>query len=162
MIVGNEKGYTLLELTVIFLLLGLIALIVSIFINPVIYQRKARDNVRLSDAVRLSSAIEEYVLNNESPPDEDDTMRYSNVIPEGNAGPVESSSSGWIVSDLSSYLTRLPIDPINDNTYRYLYQRSGSSYEVNVKLEYFTEKMEDDGGDNNGFYEVGTDLTIIN
>ena len=108
---------------------------------------RGRDEKRLSDLAALDRAINEYKLDNKGFPDAVDTTRYSNALPVGNAGPLAKSSDGWIDVDLTNYLVRLPVDPTNDDTYRYSYRHTQYSYEINAVLEYDTTAMLNDGGD---------------
>jgi len=158
----NQAGVTFVELFIVIAILGIMLTLVLLIVDPVSAQKKARDNVRLTDSATLARAIEEYVSDQNEPPDVEDTLRQSNSLPAGNSGPYESSADGWIDVNMSDFLTRLPIDPINENSLVYSYQRSGTTYEINMVLEYFTEVMGDDDGDNDLVYELGTDLTILN
>lgn len=157
-----SAGFTILELVVVFSCLALLSLIVLLIINPVKEKRKARDEVRLSDAVTLSRGIEEYILDNKVPPDSSGTLRVSNVLPAGSSGPLSNNNGGWIAANLTGFLVRLPIDPTNSGVYVYKYERSGSAYEISMVLEYYTSYMVSDGGNTNNAYEIGSSLTIIN
>ena len=86
--------------------------------------------------------------------------------------------SGWVAVDFTdipggSVLPRLPVDPVNDTTFFYAYgcdMTPGSVvYELNANLE--SEKLRSggdndlevstsDGGNNDNWYEIGTDLTL--
>jgi len=93
-------------------------------------------------------------------PDVKNTIRYSNVgiSPETS---VSSASGGWLNENMSGYLNLLPTDPLNTDEYRYIYIRDDLSYELNVKLEYFTDTMVNDTGNNNNLYEVGDNLNLL-
>lgn len=100
--------------------------------------------------------------------------KYSND-PRGVTG------NGWIPVDLgslagSSPISNLPVDPlnsmntasvtINDYVYRYACGINPTSFEINARLESMTYTSDDnmhlnDGGDNDGLYEIGTNLRIL-
>lgn len=122
---------------------------------------KARDDKRLGDMVTFERAVNEYFQANGSYPDTDDTTRTSITLPLGNLGPVGLVTDGWIDSDMSAYIPKLPTDPINDATYYYSYRHTTNSYEFNAVLEVLTEYSTGDGGDDDALYEVGNNLTVL-
>ena len=130
----TQKGVTILELVIaIFILMMLIPAIILIA-NPAEHKAKARDDKRFSDLSVLESAINHFHMDND---------RY----PE--------------LNELSEYISKIPVDPINDSTYQYTYAHTDSGYELNARLEYFTDHALNDGGNSSGIYEVGNDLTIF-
>ncbi len=130
-------------------------------VDPVSLKKRGRDNKRISDMSVLERIIAEYLLDTGSYPDILDTTRNSSVLPTGNAGPLFSSSDGWIDQNLSVYEVKLPVDPLNDATYNYKYRHTASGFEINTVLEYYTDKSSEDGGNDDSVYEVGNDLTIF-
>ena len=156
-----EKGFTLVELMlVIFLITTLTAVLILIF-KPAEANSRARDEKRLSDAYSLDRAVAEYQLDKNAYPDSLGVLRVSTTLPTGATGPVQNSTSGWISSDLSVYLPKLPTDPLNNSTYFYSYKHDVSGYEIDVKLEYYANYSQTDGGNDAEIYEVGNNLTII-
>ncbi len=108
----HRRGFTLLELTIVVAILGLLAGVVV----PRVSTRLAatRDVRRLQDMQTLLDAIEQYRLDTGS-------------FPAANSNP---AFGGWDVSHdgdfvnvlrLAGYLQDLPADPINDDTYHYRY-----------------------------------------
>lgn len=103
----------------------------------------------------------------------------------GATGTANVNGSGWIpvnFTELSqgSPITNLPLDPINsvatttapvstDLVYRYACQhttvdgKAQYSYEIDAQLESgdMLGKKNQDGGDNDSFYEIGTNLNLI-
>jgi hypothetical protein len=55
----------------------------------------------------------------------------------------------------------MPIDPINDPTYYYSYFQNGSGYELNARLEFSPDLMQNDGGNDPDMYEIGNNLLLI-
>jgi len=158
----NNLGFTMVEVMISVLVILVLVPAVYLLINPVELQQRARDKKRISDVSVLERAITEYSLDNKSFPDNEDTTRYSNVLPSGNSGPlVDSSANGWIDANLVNYMVKIPIDPINDATNRYIYRHSVTGFEINVALEYYLDMMKSDGGNNSSAYEIGNDLSIL-
>lgn len=159
----TEKGITLVEIMVSVLIITILFFVATVVIRPVEMKKRARDERRLSDIVLLDRAIGEFLLDNTSYPGASGVLYKSTALPQGSSGPLENPASGWIKQNLSSYLTRLATDPINDETYFYSYKHTGTAYEINVGVEYHLEYAVNsfDGGNNDNVYEVGNDLTIL-
>ena len=157
----NHKGFSLIELVLVFGIAMILSVGVVMFANPVEYRAKTRDGRRLTDVSTLDRIINEYFVDTGSYPDSSDVLRLSTSLPFGQVGPVENIISGWITVDLSPYNSKLPVDPLNDATYFYSYQHTEDTYEINASLEHQVEYMQEDGGNDNGIYEIGNDLTIL-
>jgi len=157
----RQVGITLTELVAVVGILVVLILAVLIIVNPAEILARGRDERRLTDMTILDRAVNEYKIDAKSFPDLADTTRLSTSLPLGNSGPLVDPTDGWIDVNLSQYLTKIPIDPINDDTYRYSYRHTQYSYELNAVLEYYVEYMVDDNGDDNSVYELGNDLTIL-
>lgn len=157
----NSSGVTLAEMLAVVAVIILISGVVSIFLAPQKMQARTRDNKRISDMSVLERAIVEYMIDNANYPDEVNVVRYSNTLPTGNLGPVENAVDGWVNVNFSAYLTKLPIDPVNDVNYRYAYIHDAHSFEINSVLEDQIDYMSLDGGNNDNIYELGNNLTLL-
>lgn len=157
----NSNGVSIVEIGIVVFILSLIILSSILIINPAEQRQRAKDEKRLSDISTLDRAINEFNIDNESYPDQSDVLRVSYLLPLGNEGPLENSSTGWIQQDLSTYLQKLPTDPVNDSQFFYSYQRDSNGYEINARLEYYLDMAQNDGGNDLNVYEVGNDLTTI-
>ena len=156
----NPKGFSLVELIVVISVLLVLGTTMFIYTSPVENQKKARDQRRLTDIAQLSEAFEEFKADNKVYPDIKDTVRYSNVsVIIG--GDISSAKNGWINENMYGYLNLLPTDPINTDEYVYTYIRDDLSFELNCKLEYYTDTMINDNGDDDSLYEVGDNLTLL-
>jgi len=156
-----RKGFTLVELVIaVGIILTLLSASFIIYSGNLRYNEKSRDIKRLSDLSLLERCINEYKMDNNSLPDTAGILRTSTTLPSGSTD-LANSSSGWIKTDLSSYTSRLPIDPLNNSEYYYVYFHNGSSYEINAKLEHLTEDMQKDGGNDDEVYEMGDNLQLI-
>jgi len=157
---NNQKGFTFVELTVIMALLLIITTIIVLFIRPDEQTKRARDEKRLSDISSIDRAINEFLLDNKRYPDQEDTLRQSNILPTGSPD-LNKANLGWIYDDLSRYLSNLPTDPTNNAEYFYSYYHDSTGYEINARLESYTNNMSEDGGNDPSVYEVGNNLNLI-
>ena len=157
----NTLGTTIVEILLTLTVISLLILIFFVYINPVELKSKTRDEARLADLQTLDRAINEYFLENEEYPGAADTTLTSSTVPTTSMGPPENAQGGWIGIDMSKYFVKMPIDPLNDTAYRYLYRYSGASYELNATLEVLTELMQTDGGNSADVYEIGNNLTVL-
>jgi len=156
----NIRGFSLIEFLVVTGILLVLATSILIYTNPVENRQKARDQRRLTDMAQLREAFEEFKADNKVYPDIKDTVRYSNVAVIVN-GDISAANNGWINENMSGYLNLLPTDPINTDEYVYTYIRDDLSFELNCKLEYYTETMINDNGDNDSLYEIGDNLILL-
>jgi len=155
------KGFTLVELIVVVALVSMIASLSLVALNPADIFARSRDSKRLSDLAFLTNAFERYNIDNGVYPDSAAIMRVSSFLPQDQTGPLQSASSGWIVGDMSKYISRLSTDPKNEDFLVYRYKRSENAYELDCYLEYYKEKSQADGGNNAERFEVGNDMSIL-
>lgn len=99
-----------------------------------------------------------------------------------NANLYLTDATGWLPINLDSIIggspiSGLPVDPVNtiadkanvastDLVYRYVCNSTSNTYEINAQLESTTFTVEDDkrakdGGNNDNYFEVGTNLKIL-
>jgi len=155
-----KKGFTLVELIAVVGVLLIITSVLLVNSDIIGNKKKARDTKRLSDLSVLDRAVNEYQMDTKVYPDTESVLRVSIILPTGNQQ-LENASSGWIDQDMSNYMSKIPTDPVNDATYHYSYLHNNSSYEINARLEYFSEKAQNDGGDDSAMYEEGNNLLLI-
>jgi prepilin-type N-terminal cleavage/methylation domain-containing protein len=154
-------GFTLVEILVTVTILSILVYGVLVLINPTSTRNKSRDNKRLSDLATIERMIIEYNLTYRSYPDGAGILRDSMTKPSDTSPPQASSNRGWIDADLSEFNSVLPLDPVNEDDLKYKYYSNGTNYEINTKLEAYTDKMQNDGGNDPVMYEIGTDLNLI-
>ncbi|MCL5004068.1 MAG: hypothetical protein M1352_02240 [Patescibacteria group bacterium] len=173
-ILGNRRfgvaGVTLIELMITIAGIAVLASILVTVINPVSYQQKARDSVRLRDLNTLKSVIILALQNGGT-----FTGRCTAASPCNSlAGGLNVDGSGYVDLPLPGYLTQLPADPLSShNTFvdgtgatvpsAYLFAESGSDFEIKAHFESSsnTDRYSSDGGTDNTSYEVGTKLNIF-
>src|ERR1700757_2445202 len=110
----SEAGFTLIELMVVILIIGLLATIV------VQNLRSATDRAKRvkaqADLAQIKSALDRYYLDNGSYPTTD----------QGLAGLISAPSSGNTPKDWGGpYIEKVPPDPWGNS---YFYQSDGNSY----------------------------------
>ncbi len=156
----KNKGFTIVEILAVVSISLIMLTLALYYVNPIKNRKRSRDNKRLSDLQTIDRYINEYILDNHTYPDDQFTLRQSNILPTPSEQ-LQGIVSGWIPVNFSEYGSILPIDPINDTDYFYFYIHNGVSYELNTRLEYNLDLMENDGGNDLNLYEIGTDLTLI-
>jgi prepilin-type N-terminal cleavage/methylation domain-containing protein len=157
----SNYGFTLVEILITITIITILVSIVLVLINPTSTRNKSRDNKRLSDLATIERMIIEYDLSYRSYPDGTSTLRDSLTKASDSSPTIHSSNRGWIDADLSEFNANLPVDPINKDDLKYQYFSDGVDYEINLILEAYLEKMQNDGGNDPDKYEVGTNLNLI-
>jgi len=114
MTVRNDKGFTLIELIIVIIILGVLtALISGNFISSL---KKGRDARRKSDLESIQKALEMYY---------EDKKAYPPTL-----------SFGSILNDVAlgkTYMFKVPNDPLNN--YMYIYDSDGTYFELYSCIE---------------------------
>ncbi|MCX6809936.1 MAG: type II secretion system protein [Candidatus Berkelbacteria bacterium] len=105
------RAFTLVELMVVIVIIGILATLVVLGLGPA--RKRSRDNRRISDANIISSALDQYYLNN--------TRTYP--VGAGACTAYVVANDTEILTALSQYLNPFPVDPA-DNTVHYTYVSS--------------------------------------
>lgn len=124
----KAKGFTLIELLIVIAILGILAAAVLVAINPAKRLRQARDAKRKQDINAITNALIGYNTLTGNYPSEnvcDSSKGWGDILcpPGGNDWSTDSRSyiyQALVVSQ--GFLKKLPIDPINDSTYYYMYE----------------------------------------
>lgn len=115
----GEEGFTLVELMVVIVILGLLATIVAINVIPA--TGRANTEKAKADIATIEQALEMYRLDNLVYPSGTDGLQALVSAPPGGAQPQRYRDGG--------YIKRLPNDPWG-NPYRYTYPGSKSAFDV--------------------------------
>ena len=118
----KQSGFTLLELLIVIVIIGILALL--IIPNITSAPKKARDTKRKTDITTLRKGLEEYFVNNNVYPSSSGTVGTGGVLAELTVG-------------TAPIVKTLPTDPKNASPYVYVYTpaNSNSTYTLNACLE---------------------------
>ncbi|MFH1611761.1 MAG: type II secretion system protein [bacterium] len=109
----KQKGFTLIELLVVIAIIGLLASIVLVSVNSV--RAKARDARRVSDMRQIQLALDLYY--------DDNNGNYPQENSSNGSWEDSTEDGGDFIDALldNNYMSKVPIDPVNNSTYRYSY-----------------------------------------
>lgn len=164
----TSRGFTLIELLIVIAIIAILAVIIIVAINPTKMLEKSRDSQRFSDATSLATALNLYLA------DSKDFAGlagpYKSTDGAGDNARKKNDGTGWVPIDFTtvtsgSPLAALPLDPTNTAARHYTLGVSvaDKTYEIDTVFESAdnTPKHAADGGNSDGIYEVGTDLTVL-
>ena len=175
MIKSKNKGFTLIELLVVVAILGILAGIMLLALNPAEAQRKTRDATRISDLATLRKAIDLAIAGGAVLPGTVTTV-FSGTSAGGRSS---SDPNNWIGMNVSKWVSVLPIDPRQNATDQtrltdgttvvaaggmiYTFVSDGDTYELNGYLESTDNNavVANDGGNQSLRYEIGTNPGLI-
>lgn len=169
------SGFTLVELLVVMAILGILAAILILAINPAEAQRKSRDATRLSDMATVRQAVDLAIADGKTLPGTA-LAPFSGI----STGSRDTTAAGnWVGMVVSKYLSVLPQDPrqsaidttlLSDGTTTvaaggmvYSFVSNGDTYELNAYLESSdnTAFANNDGGNQSLRFEIGTNPGLI-
>jgi len=138
----SERGFSLIELLVVIVIIGLLATIVAINVIPA--GNKARVEKAKADIAQLEQALEQYRLDNLTYPSSGDGLQALVNPPPGLAQPERYRQGG--------YIKKLPNDPWGRP---YLYQAPGKKGAFDV-YSLGADGQTGGTGDNADIYSSGS------
>lgn len=159
-----KNAFTLIELLIVIAIIGVMAGILAMVINPEQFLKPSRDSVRIKNILELQTAITGALTKNQIRLIDTSTCADCNSI--DGSGAIDGT--GWIRFDnvsgdgLKKYMQNLPKDPKNEGALRYEFYSDGESFELNAIMESgkYTINAQDDGGNDTNVYERGWDLEL--
>jgi len=119
----SQRGFTLIELLIVISIIGIVATL--LMANFVGVRQRGRDAQRKSDLRQIQSALELYRA---------DQGSYPNPLP---------SCDTSLVVGSSTYMQKIPCDPINNAPYVYVYSSDGTTYAIIACLENVNDSQKD-------------------
>ncbi len=122
-----QKGFTLVEMLIVLGIVGIVATMLIVGINPLDQIRKSSDTDRKSDIAQLQKALELYYQDNGSyPPSSADYKLY-----------IGTTTLAWGTASWLPYMSKLPKDPSPQRSYVYYVPASsnGQTYYIYSSLE---------------------------
>lgn len=120
----TEQGFTLIEIMVVILILGLLATLVVQSLRGA--TDKAKRTKAIADISELKTALDRYYIDNGSYPTSDQGLQAL-VAPPAQQGLSDSGNGGASSSSYEDggYVEKVPLDPWGNP---YFYQSDGNSY----------------------------------
>lgn len=121
----KKVGFTIVELLVVISVIGILAAITTVSYTGV--AASARDAMRKSDLAAIENALELNYLDYGAYTQPENVCIDTSIGDDGCSGTITIIGDWSVSSDLrdlvaDGYINHLPLDPINDSTYRYTYE----------------------------------------
>lgn len=120
----KQSGFTIVELLIVIVVVGILAAITIVAYNGI--QLRSRDTIRVNDLRAIHKSIELYKAENGSYPlPANGSMNWT-----GNCSSFGSVTD--YITGISTYVSRLPLDPKWKNTDNkcYLYRSNGTDFMI--------------------------------
>lgn len=133
----KARGFTLLELLIVITIIGLLAGVIVVVVNPLTQLSKTRDLERKNTLKQLQGALEQYYSDNGVYPDTGGAWYSSDPNDACCVGPAE-----WIPGLIPDYIKQLPEDPLGGDSElvgvctsssfkrAYMYRSDGQEYKL--------------------------------
>jgi len=136
--IRNQRGFTLLELLVVIVVIGILALLV--IPNLTSAPKKARDVQRKTDLKAVQKGLEEYYVNNSAYPVATTYCALSGGATT-TATTCSTGTSGALTSGSPAIMKTIPTDPLYTGNYVYSYTGTATTYTLKGCLENLNEAI---------------------
>lgn len=139
---STAKGFTLVELLIVVAVIGILATVLIVAVNPAKQLQKSRDTTRKSALKTLQSALEQYYADNGTYPTSD--------CWSGTSGCWRLTAGSFLGTNAANYLSTLPTDPrqfgsncgqVTSYGFNYDYDASIPGYRLSTRLENTTDSQ---------------------
>ncbi len=129
----RKSGFTLVELLVVVAIIGVLAAVLIVGLNPLTQFKKARDARRKSNLREIKTGLELYYNVNGLYP----ASSGGQIVGCGEPASACNWGSEWKRGDVV-YMKTLPADPLTTQSYQYT-QETNNSYHIIATLEMTTD-----------------------
>src|SRR3972149_11085236 len=109
------EGFTLIELLIVIAIIGILATVVIVALNPVQRFADARNSRRWNDVNSILTAVHEYIVDNDGtlPTGVTSTEKQLGTCGSGGASVCTTAAAACLglASTLAQYLKSIPLDP---------------------------------------------------
>lgn len=137
---AKTAGFTLIELLIVIAVIGVLAAVILVVVNPLAQLQRARDAGRQSDIRQITTAVESYMTVFSSYPPEGvcDSSLGSDLLvclPAAPGSNWDTTSTFYTALVNGGFLKRLPVDPVNTTSFFYQWEPDANGYWIGGKLE---------------------------
>ena len=136
----KHKGFTLVEMIIVTVIIGILAGIVITVINIPRVQAKSRDSKRIGDLKRIQTALELYFADNRVYPI---AQTAAGAFCKIGHDVSEDGTCDNLTTSLANYMDMIPLDPLDENTVK---DSENMKCFFGAQIHAYKYKSDDDGG----------------
>lgn len=129
---AESAGFTLVELLIVISIIGVLSRF--LFVNYAEVRIRGRDSQRKSELAEVKKSLRLFYNDYQTYPADNDS---GDIIGCGVAAQDTCSWGAAFETDTTTYMAKLPLDPVNVAPYEYVYEQgiNGESFTLTTKLE---------------------------